>query len=65
MEDARVMHESMQDDEKLFNALCPANKKGEGKATPSQLAVTTTPPEAATIGVPLAAPKSVPECRRR
>jgi len=26
--DARVMHEKMQDDEKLFNALCPLDKKG-------------------------------------
>ncbi len=29
--DARVMHEKMQDDEKLFNALCPLDKKGESK----------------------------------
>ena len=29
--DARVMHEKQQDDEKLFNALCPPNKKGERK----------------------------------
>ena len=35
--DARVMHESMQDDEKLFNALCPANKKGERKFSPTML----------------------------
>src|SRR5688572_16848321 len=35
--DARMMHESMQDDEKLFNALCPANKKGERKFSPSML----------------------------
>jgi formyltetrahydrofolate synthetase len=26
--DARVMHESMQDDTKLFDALCPPDKKG-------------------------------------
>jgi len=26
--DARVMHETQQDDEKLFNALCPPDKKG-------------------------------------
>ncbi len=26
--DARVMHEKIQDDEKLFNALCPVDKKG-------------------------------------
>ena len=35
--DARVMHESQQDDEKLFNALCPANKKGERKFSPTML----------------------------
>jgi len=35
--DARMLHESMQDDEKLFNALCPANKKGERKFSPSML----------------------------
>src|SRR5688572_29952971 len=35
--DARMMHESMQDDEKLFNALCPANKKGERKFSPTML----------------------------
>src|SRR6185436_3696386 len=35
--DARMMHESQQDDEKLFNALCPANKKGERKFSPSML----------------------------
>jgi formyltetrahydrofolate synthetase len=29
--DARVMHEKMQDDEKLFNALCPVDKKGNRK----------------------------------
>jgi methylenetetrahydrofolate dehydrogenase (NADP+)/methenyltetrahydrofolate cyclohydrolase/formyltetrahydrofolate synthetase len=29
--DARVMHEKMQDDEKLFNALCPLDKKGNRK----------------------------------
>lgn len=29
--DARVMHEKQQDDEKLFNALCPADKKGNRK----------------------------------
>src|SRR5215207_2345231 len=32
--DARMMHETQQDDEKLFNALCPANKKGERKFSP-------------------------------
>ena len=35
--DARMMHESQQDDEKLFNALCPANKKGERKFSPTML----------------------------
>jgi formyltetrahydrofolate synthetase len=35
--DARVMHEKDQDDEKLFNALCPLNKKGERKFSPSML----------------------------
>jgi len=29
--DARVMHETQQDDEKLFNALCPPDKKGNRK----------------------------------
>ena len=34
--DARIMHEkNTPDDEKLFNALCPANKKGERKFSPS------------------------------
>jgi formyltetrahydrofolate synthetase len=32
-----MLHESMQDDEKLFNALCPANKKGERRFSPSML----------------------------
>ncbi len=35
--DARVMHEKMQDDEKLFNALCPLNKKGNRKFSPTML----------------------------
>jgi formyltetrahydrofolate synthetase len=35
--DARVMHESKQDDEKLFEALCPPNKKGERKFSPTML----------------------------
>src|SRR5215211_2029440 len=35
--DARMMHESMQDDEKLFNALCPPDKKGNRKFSPSML----------------------------
>jgi len=35
--DARVMHEKMQDDEKLFNALCPLDKKGNRKFSPNML----------------------------
>lgn len=35
--DARVMHEKQQDDEKLFNALCPPNKKGERKFSGTML----------------------------
>ena len=35
--DARVMHEKTQDDEKLFNALCPVNKKGERHFSPTML----------------------------
>lgn len=35
--DARVMHEKTQDDEKLFNALCPPDKKGSRKFSPSML----------------------------
>src|SRR5512132_141389 len=35
--DARMLHESMQDDEKLFNALCPLDKKGNRKFSPSML----------------------------
>jgi methylenetetrahydrofolate dehydrogenase (NADP+)/methenyltetrahydrofolate cyclohydrolase/formyltetrahydrofolate synthetase len=35
--DARVFHESEQDDEKLFNALCPPDKKGLRKFSPSML----------------------------
>ena len=35
--DARVMHESMQDDTKLFDALCPPDKKGERRFSPSML----------------------------
>ncbi|HMZ07127.1 MAG TPA: formate--tetrahydrofolate ligase [Anaerolineales bacterium] len=35
--DARVMHEKMQDDEKLFNALCPLDKKGNRKFSPAML----------------------------
>jgi len=35
--DARMMHESQQDDEKLFNALCPPDKTGKRKFSPSML----------------------------
>ena len=35
--DARVMHEKQQDDEKLFNALCPADKKGNRRFSPTML----------------------------
>jgi methylenetetrahydrofolate dehydrogenase (NADP+)/methenyltetrahydrofolate cyclohydrolase/formyltetrahydrofolate synthetase len=35
--DARVMHEKMQDDEKLFNALCPLDKKGNRHFSPTML----------------------------
>ena len=35
--DARIFHEAQQDDEKLFNALCPADKKGKRRFSPSML----------------------------
>lgn len=35
--DARVMHEKMQDDDKLFNALCPLDKKGNRRFSPTML----------------------------
>ena len=35
--DARMFHESEQDDEKLFNALCPPDKKGKRKFSLSML----------------------------
>jgi formyltetrahydrofolate synthetase len=35
--DARVMHESLQDDTKLFDALCPPDKQGKRKFSPSML----------------------------
>ncbi len=35
--DARAMHESLQDDTKLFDALCPPNKQGVRKFSPSML----------------------------
>lgn len=35
--DARILHEATQTDEKLFNALCPADKTGQRKFAPSML----------------------------
>jgi formyltetrahydrofolate synthetase len=35
--DARMMHETQQDDEKLFNALCPPDKHGKRRFSPSML----------------------------
>ncbi|HBG73892.1 MAG: formate--tetrahydrofolate ligase [Chloroflexi bacterium GWB2_49_20] len=35
--DVRIMHESMQDDKKLFDALCPIDKEGKRKFSPSML----------------------------
>ena len=35
--DARVMHEQQQDDEKLFNALCPPDKKGNRRFSSTML----------------------------
>lgn len=35
--DARILHESTQDDEKLFNALCPAAKDGSRRFSTSML----------------------------
>ncbi|HEY6007550.1 MAG TPA: formate--tetrahydrofolate ligase [Geobacteraceae bacterium] len=35
--DTRMFHESEQDDEKLFNALCPKNKQGLRSFSPSML----------------------------
>ncbi len=35
--DVRVMHEKQQDDEKLFNALCPLDKKGSRRFSPTML----------------------------
>jgi methylenetetrahydrofolate dehydrogenase (NADP+)/methenyltetrahydrofolate cyclohydrolase/formyltetrahydrofolate synthetase len=32
--DARLLHEASQDDEKLFNAFCPADRKGERRFSP-------------------------------
>jgi len=35
--DVRMLHEAGQDDDKLFNAFCPANKKGERRFSPIML----------------------------
>ena len=35
--DVRMMHESKQDDVKLFNALCPLDKEGKRRFSPSML----------------------------
>jgi len=35
--DARVMHEKQQDHEKMFNALCPVDKKGNRRFSPTML----------------------------
>ena len=35
--DARMFHEGEQDDEKLFNALCPKDKQGQRSFSPSML----------------------------
>jgi methylenetetrahydrofolate dehydrogenase (NADP+) / methenyltetrahydrofolate cyclohydrolase / formyltetrahydrofolate synthetase len=35
--DARMLHESMQDDTKLFDALCPPDKKGQRRFSPTML----------------------------
>jgi methylenetetrahydrofolate dehydrogenase (NADP+)/methenyltetrahydrofolate cyclohydrolase/formyltetrahydrofolate synthetase len=35
--DARIFHEADQDDEKLFNALCPANRLGQRRFSPPML----------------------------
>jgi methylenetetrahydrofolate dehydrogenase (NADP+) / methenyltetrahydrofolate cyclohydrolase / formyltetrahydrofolate synthetase len=35
--DARVMHEKSQSDEKMFDALCPVDKKGNRKFSPNML----------------------------
>jgi len=52
--DVRILHESSQDDEKLFNAFCPANKKGERRFSPimlrrlKKLGIAKTDPDALT-----------------
>jgi formyltetrahydrofolate synthetase len=53
--DARMLHETMQDDVKLFDALCPPNKMGERKFSPcmlrriQKLGINKTDPNALTL----------------
>src|SRR5574342_217415 len=35
--DARILHEAQQDDDKLFNALCPPDRQGRRRFSPSML----------------------------
>jgi len=35
--DVRILHEAAQDDEKLFNAFCPADKQGRRRFSPTML----------------------------
>jgi methylenetetrahydrofolate dehydrogenase (NADP+) / methenyltetrahydrofolate cyclohydrolase / formyltetrahydrofolate synthetase len=52
--DARMFHEANQDDEKLFNALCPPDKEGKRRFSPAmlkrleRLGIKKTDPEALT-----------------
>jgi formyltetrahydrofolate synthetase len=52
--DARMFHEKEQDDEKLFNALCPKNKQGKRRFAPvmlrrlKKLGINKTDPETLT-----------------
>ena len=52
--DARMFHEAQQDDEKLFNALCPKNKQGKRRFAPvmlrrlKKLGINKTDPETLT-----------------
>jgi methylenetetrahydrofolate dehydrogenase (NADP+)/methenyltetrahydrofolate cyclohydrolase/formyltetrahydrofolate synthetase len=52
--DARMFHEASQDDEKLFNALCPKNKQGKRRFSPvmlrrlKKLGINKTDPETLT-----------------
>jgi formyltetrahydrofolate synthetase len=52
--DVRILHESVQDDEKLFNALCPADTQGRRRFAPTllrrlgKLGIDKTDPDALT-----------------